>query len=58
MFSQNNIPKIYAYTDERFEGCLKIGYTTKTAKERVAEQYPTKTPHQSWEIVLEEVAIK
>ena len=58
MFSQNNIPKIYAYTDERFEGCLKIGYTTKTAKERVAEQYPTKTPHQSWEIVLEEVAIR
>lgn len=58
MFIQNNIPKIYAYRDEAYEGCLKIGYTTKTAKERVREQYPVKTPHQTWEIVLEEVAMR
>ena len=24
-----NIPRIYAYSDERFPNCLKVGYTTK-----------------------------
>ena len=33
-----NIPRIYAYSDERFAGCLKVGYTTRTAEERVREQ--------------------
>ena len=57
-FTQNNIPKIYAYTDEHFPGMLKVGYTTKTAAERVKEQYPVKMPRQTWEIVLEEVATR
>ena len=57
-FTQNNIPKIYAYTDEHFPGMLKVGYTTKTAAERVKEQYPVKMPHQTWEIVLEEIATR
>ena len=57
MFTQNNIPRIYAYTDESYPDMLKIGYTTKTA-ERVKEQYPIKTPRQTWEIVLEEIATR
>lgn len=51
-------PKIYAYSDSRFPNCLKIGYTTKTAEERVREQYPVKLPNQNWEILLEENAIR
>ena len=58
MFTQNNIPRIYAYTDESYFDMLKIGYTTKTAAERVKEQYPIKTPRQTWEIVLEEIATR
>ena len=58
MFTQNNIPRIYAYTDKSFPDMLKVGYTTKTAAERVKEQYSTKRPHQTWEIVLEEIATR
>ena len=58
MFTQNNIPRIYAYTDESYPDMLKVGYTTKTAAERVKEQYSTKRPHQTWEIVLEEIATR
>lgn len=57
-FPSKNIPKIYAYSDTRFEGCLKVGYTTKTAEERVKEQYPVNLPHQSYEIVIEELAVR
>ncbi len=57
-FPPKSIPKIYAYTDTRFDGYLKIGYTTKTAEERVKEQYPVLLPNQSYEIVLEENAIR
>ena len=58
MFTQNNIPRIYAYTDKSFPDMLKVGYTTKTAAERVKEQYSTIRPHQTWEIVLEEIATR
>ncbi len=58
LLNTNKIPRIYAYSDERFEGCLKVGYTTRLAEERVREQYPTKTPHQSWKILLDEIAIR
>lgn len=52
-------PKIYAYSDRHFEGCLKIGYTTRQkAVDRVREQYPTKTPEQTWKIELEEFAVR
>ncbi|OOS00721.1 restriction endonuclease [Haemophilus paracuniculus] len=52
-------PKIYAYSDRHFEGCLKIGYTTRQkAQDRVREQYPTKTPEQTWKIELEEFAVR
>ena len=58
MFTQNNIPRIYAYTDESYPDMLKVGYTTKTAAERVKEQYPIKTPRQTWKIVLDEIATR
>ncbi|UNU74248.1 GIY-YIG nuclease family protein [Moraxella nasovis] len=53
-----NPPRIYAYTDERFDGCIKVGYTTKTALERVQAQYPIATPRQSWRIVFDELAVR
>ena len=52
-------PRIYAYADTRFSGCLKVGYTTrKTAQARVREQYPVKTPEQTWTIELDEFALR
>ncbi|EGF11298.1 restriction enzyme [Neisseria bacilliformis ATCC BAA-1200] len=53
-----NIPTIYAYTDTRFAGCLKIGYTERDAAQRVAEQYPVKLPQQSYQIVFNETALR
>lgn len=57
-FPSKNIPKIYAYSDTRYPNCLKVGYTTKTAEERIKEQYPVKLPNQSYHIELEELAIR
>lgn len=39
-------PQIYAYSDSNpiYKGLLKVGYTTRGAKIRVAEQYPTLRP--------------
>ncbi len=54
-------PKIYAYEDThpQYAGLLKIGYTTKSVKERVAAQYPTLRPGElPYRIVLEEPAIR
>lgn len=57
-FPSKNIPKIYAYSDTRYPNCLKVGYTTKTAEERIKEQYPVKLPNQSYHIELEEFAVR
>ncbi|MGC8654006.1 MAG: GIY-YIG nuclease family protein [Candidatus Kryptoniota bacterium] len=55
-------PKIYAYedTNPQYAGLLKIGYTTKSVQERVAQQYPTLRPggNLPYRIVLEEPAIR
>jgi hypothetical protein len=54
-------PKIYAYEDThpQYAGLLKVGYTTKDVRERVAEQYPTLRPGQPpYRIVLEEPAMR
>lgn len=54
-------PKIYAYedTNPQYVGLLKVGYTTKSVQERVAEQYPTARPGPPpYRIVLEESAIR
>ena len=58
LFPPLNPPRIYAYSDSRFEDCLKVGYTTKTVAERVAEQYPVKLPNQSYKIELDEIAMR
>jgi len=54
-------PKIYAYedTNPQYAGLLKIGYTTKDVRQRVAEQYPTVRPggQPPYRIVLEEPAM-
>ena len=54
-------PKIYAYEDTHplYAGLLKVGYTTSSAAERVAAQYPTKRPGPlPYRIVLEETAMR
>jgi hypothetical protein len=57
-FPPLNPPRIYAYSDSRFPNCLKVGYTTKTTEQRVAEQYPVKLPQQSYHIELDEIAVR
>lgn len=57
-FPPLNPPRIYAYSDSRYVDCLKVGYTTKTTAERVAEQYPVKLPNQSYKIELDEIAMR
>ncbi len=54
-------PKIYAYeeTNPQYAGLLKIGYTTRSVQERVAEQFPTLRPGpKPYRIVLEETAVR
>ncbi len=51
-------PKIYAYSDSRFPNMLKIGYTTRSVQERVAEQYPVELPERSYKIELETSAMR
>ncbi|GAB4546878.1 MAG: GIY-YIG nuclease family protein [Anaerolineales bacterium] len=54
-------PTIYAYEDSnpQYKGLLKVGYTTKSAQERVAAQYPTLKPGAApYRIVFEESAMK
>lgn len=57
-FPSLNPPKIYAYEDIRYQGCLKVGYTTKSVQERVAAQYPINLPSQSYKVVLDEIAMR
>ncbi|MDW8279326.1 MAG: GIY-YIG nuclease family protein [Anaerolineales bacterium] len=54
-------PVIYAYedTNPQYAGLLKVGYTTRTAAERVAEQYPTARPGAlPYRIVFEQSAMR
>jgi len=51
-------PRIYAYADTRYPDCLKVGYTTRTVKERLKEQYPVVLPSQSYRVELDEEAIR
>ena len=50
-------PIIYAYSDTRFPGCLKVGYTTRPVDVRMKEHYPTLTPEQSYKVELVESAL-
>lgn len=54
-------PVIYAYEDThpQYAGLLKIGYTTRDAQTRVAQQYPISRPGSPpYKIVLEESAMR
>lgn len=54
-------PTIYAYTDNhpQYAGLLKVGYTIREVKARMAEHYPTLTPGKpTYQIVLEESAMR
>lgn len=54
-------PVIYAYEDThpQYKDLLKVGYTTRTAAERVAEQYPTARPGAlPYRIVFEQSAMR
>ncbi len=57
----NANPTIYAYSDNspQYDGLLKVGYTIKSAAERVAEQYPVKRPGvRPYTIHVDESAIR
>ena len=41
---KNVNPIIYAYSDPRYPGCLKIGYTERPIEVRMHEHYPTLLP--------------
>ncbi len=51
-------PIIYAYSDTRFPGMLKVGYTERPIEERMKEHYPTLTPTRSWTVELTESAMR
>ncbi|MDD7416269.1 MAG: GIY-YIG nuclease family protein [Treponemataceae bacterium] len=51
-------PIIYAYSDTRFPGMFKVGYTERAIEERMKEHYPTLTPTKSWNVELVESAMK
>lgn len=46
-------PQIYAYSDRRFPGQLKVGYTANDVQKRIAEQYPIKTPGEGLPYTIE-----
>lgn len=55
----DRVPRIYAYKVPNYEGVIKIGYTTKTAHERVSEQFPVKGPYEnSYDIIFDEPSIR
>lgn len=67
----NRIPRIYAYTEPQYEntkwigksnrqgkGLLKIGYTERTAIERIGEQRVNQPIKNPYTIVFDEVAIR
>lgn len=70
VLNSNKIPRIYAYTEPQFKttpwknnrrgyGLIKVGFTTKSAHERVSEQFGTNKPIDNpYEILLDEVAIR
>lgn len=54
-------PTIYAYQDSnpQYDGLLKVGYTTRSARERLDDIYNIKTPGpKPYKIVLEESAMR
>ncbi len=58
LFPPLNPPRVYAYSDSHFAGCLKVGFTTRKVEQRMAEHYPTLLPNQTYKIELEEFAAR
>jgi hypothetical protein len=58
LFPPLSPPRIYAYADTNFPDCLKVGFTSRTVAERMAEHYPTKLPQQPYTVVLDEIAMR
>ena len=70
ILSKTKIPRIYAYTEPQYKntawqgkrqgkGLVKVGFTTKSAYERILEQFPSKKPTENpFEILLDETAIR
>lgn len=70
ILNSNKIPRIYAYTEPQFKttpwknrrrdcGLIKVGFTTKSAYERISEQFGTNKPIDNpYEILLDEVAVR
>ena len=56
----NLMPQIYAYSDPRYEGMLKVGYTTRDVQKRIADQYPVKLPGDKlpYKIVYQDSAVR
>ena len=50
-------PIIYAYSDTRFPGCLKVGDTERPIDVRMKEHYPTLTPGISYKVEYVESAM-
>ena len=51
-------PIIYAYSDTRFPGMLKVGFTARNIEVRMKEHYPTLVPGQSWKVKLMRPAMR
>lgn len=51
-------PIIYAYSDTRYPGALKVGFTTRDVQARMKEHYPTVVPGQSWKVELVRPAMR
>ena len=51
-------PIIYAYSDTRYPGTLKVGYTTRSVEKRMKEHYPTLVPNPSWKVELVRSAMR
>lgn len=58
LFQPLQPPRVYAYSDSQFSGCLKVGFTTRTVAERMAEHYPTVLPNQTFTVELDELAVR
>jgi hypothetical protein len=53
------VPKIYAYSDSRFPGQLKIGMTGRDSViDRIKEQFPIDLPGVSWKLEWFDVALR
>ncbi len=58
LFPPLSPPRIYAYSDSHFVGCLKVGFTSRSVDQRMAEHYPTLLPNQTHKVELEEFAVR